>query len=324
MLQQVNSQMKVLVAVALAASVQLSAHAEEQTSPAAESATTAEAIAPKNQVEKKEGESDVDQVITNRKLRAETGAKSKYSFSAALSYSGGTVNSPGADTRPNIATGTAVPAVPALGGSLGAKYRLSQLQTLALDVGIVSRKPFHSDKNKNLRERTTVSNPSLTYQTVYKTGEVQNVSSFSGTVVTDNFFRELGYQYGADFGQTAIYDFGGSKFSMGLSFTAGYNTFDKDDAALRADQTDYSFGFFPFAEYVFSDRLNFRTVFRPFSFEHIRSEPFGNVIRNVYTQSMGIGISVTRDVFLYPNVQFVPQDLRSELTNVGLSANINI
>jgi hypothetical protein len=111
---------------------------------------------------------------------------------------------------------------------------------------------------------------------------------------------------------------------MGLAFTAGINTFDKNDAALQAMQGDYSFGFYPFAEYVFSDRLNLRTVFRPFTFEHIRSEPFGNVIRNVYTQSVGVGVSVTRDIYLYPNVQFVPEDFRSELTNVGLSANINI
>lgn len=324
MLQQMNWQVKVLVAVAMVAAVQTSAQAEEQKTTAAESATTAESVMPKGQVEKKEGESDVDEVITNRKLRAETGAKSKYSFSAALSYSGGTVNSPGADTRPNIATGTATPTVPAMGGSLGAKYKLSQLQSLSVDVGIVSRKPFHNDAKKSLRERTTVSNPSLTYQVVYKAGGIQNVSSVSGTVVTDDFYRELGYQYGADFSQTAIYDFGGSNFSMGLAFTAGVNTFDKNDAALQAMQGDYSFGFYPFAEYVFSDRLNLRTVFRPFTFEHIRSEPFGNVIRNVYTQSVGVGVSVTRDIYLYPNVQFVPEDFRSELTNVGLSANINI
>ena len=40
-------------------------------------------------------------------------------------------------------------------------------------------------------------------------------------------------------------------------------------------------------------------------------------------QSMGIGMAVTRDIYLYPNVQFLPLDMRSDLTNVGMSANIS-
>ena len=36
------------------------------------------------------------------------------------------------------------------------------------------------------------------------------------------------------------------------------------------------------------------------------------------------GVKVTRDIFLYPNVQFVPDQLRSKQTNVALSTNINM
>lgn len=302
----------------------MAAAAQAQSEQANETTTTLENVTAKDAPVKKEGEQDVDEVITNRKLRAETGAKSKFSFSAALGYNGGTVNSPTSDTRPNISSGTATPTVPAMSGSLGVKYKMSALQSLALDVGVTSRKPFHGDDKKSLRDRTTVSNPGLTYQTVYQAAGIQNVSAVSVGLYTDEFYRELGYQSSIGFSQTAIYDFGGSNFAVGMAFDAGYNTFDKNDDAVKSEQSDYSFAFYPFAEYVINDKLNLRTVFRPWIYEHARTEPFGNVIRNVYTQSVGLGISVTRDVYLYPNVQFVPLDLRSELTNVGLSANINI
>jgi len=41
-------------------------------------------------------------------------------------------------------------------------------------------------------------------------------------------------------------------------------------------------------------------------------------------QSVGLGISVTRDIFLYPNIQFIPSDIRSDRTNIAMSASINI
>jgi hypothetical protein len=303
--------------------VSTSAFAETTETPAAETTTKIEDVTPNAPV-KKEGEADVDEVITNRKLRAETGSKNLYSFSAALGYNGGTINNPMSDVRPNISSAVFDPAQPALSGSIGGKYKISALQSLSVDVGVLVRKPFHGDDKKNFRERTTVSNPSLTYQVVYQAAGIQNVTSVSGTWTTDEAYRAIGDVGTIGFGQTAIYDFGGSKFSAGLAFDASYTAFDNNDEALREAQSDYQFGFYPFAELVLNDTLNLRTVFRPFTFQHVRAEPFGNVVRNVNTQSFGLGISVTRDIYLYPNIQFVLEDARAERTNVALSANINI
>lgn len=289
-------------------------------------------VAPKT-VEKKEGEADVDEVITNRKLRAETGSKSLFSFSAALSYSGGSVNAPLSNVRPNIAASTYVPIDPSLSGTVGMKYKLSALQSLSADVGVSTYSPLHGGHGKSFVERTTVANPSLTYQVVYQAAGIQNVTAITGALTTNEKYRQIGDAGGIGFSQTAIYDFGGSNFSAGLAFDTGYTIFDKDSgtietpngpAAIRDMQADYYFGFYPFAEYVFTDSLNLRTVFRPFTFEHARWTPFGDVVRNLNTQSIGLGISVSRDIYLYPNVQFVFDDVRSERTNVGLSANINI
>jgi hypothetical protein len=322
-------QLNALILAAGVLALSTPVHAEETQS--AESTTKMENVAP-NAPEKKAGEADVDEVITNRKLRAETGSKSKYSFSTALSYNGGTIKNPGADVRPNISSSVFVPLQPALAGSLGGKYKISSLQSISADVGLKIYKPFHSDAKKNFRERTTVADPSLTYQVVYQAAGIQNVSSVSLGITTDSAYRDsVGQVGGLSLSQTAIYDFGGSIWSVGLAGEVGYTAYDKDKNELDSDgsplglsQSDYYVAAYPFAEVNISEKLNLRTVFRPWIFEHVRSESFGNIQRAPYTQSVGVGISVTRDIYLYPNVQFAPLNLQADRTNVGMSLNLNI
>lgn len=275
-----------------------------------------------NEVERKEGEVDTDEVITNRKLRAETGAKKKYSFSSSVSYNGGTVEDPLADVRPNITAGAGTQISPRLSASVGMNYRISSLQSLSASVGIGVDKPFHSDKNKSFGERTSVSNPGVSYSVMYKAAGIQNVSSVGLTAFTTDYLRTNGYVAGLDLGQTAIYDFGGSNVSVGLSLSVSASAFDKDGPDL--DQGDFSVGAFPFFEYVINDSLNFRTLVG-FMADHSRTEAdmFTWIPNKVY-QSAGLGISVSRDIYLYPNVQFIPEDVRSDRTNVGISANINL
>lgn len=326
MKMQLNSAL--ILASVLALSTQ--AHAQSETQ-SAETKAKMENVTP-NQPAKKPGEADVDDVITNRKLRAETGSKSKYSFSTALSYNGGTINNPGSASRPNIASTVYVPLRAALSGTIGGKYKISSLQSLSADVGIKIYKPFHKDDKVSFKDRTTVADPSLTYQVVYQAAGIQNVSSITGTVTTDSDVKDQTGQLGTvAFSQTAIYDFGGSAWSVGLAGEAGYNAFNKDKYDVLADgsrmgeqQSDYYLALYPFAEVNISDKLNLRTVFRPWIFEHVRSESFGNIGRAPYTQSIGLGISVSRDLYLYPNVQFAPLNLQADRTNVGLSVNLNI
>jgi hypothetical protein len=271
------------------------------------------------------GEQDADEVITNRKLRAETGSKNKYSFSSALSYNGGTVEKPLAKKRPNIKAAKVTPTNAALGGSIGFKYKLSSLQSLSADFGVGVSSPFHPDK-RSFNDRSYIENPSIGYQILYKTGGVQNVSQFAVTKYTREVpERDTGYDYGFDLTQTMVSDFGGSKFSAGVLMTAGYNTFFKNDTALLADQGNYSLGAYPFMEYVINDRLNLRTISGLWVYDHDRAtKDFWTFNKNKIYQSVGLGISVTRDIYLYPNVQFLPENIRADATNVALTANVNL
>ena len=106
-----------------------------------------------------------------------------------------------------------------------------------------------------------------------------------------------------------------------------YNgTISTKSAQQGLQQTDYFVGLYPFAEYLFNDRYSFRTVFGYFEYEALKGTAFASerIVRQTPYQSMGIGISLTRDIYLYPNIQFVPEDIRSERTNVALSTNINL
>lgn len=96
-------------------------------------------------------------------------------------------------------------------------------------------------------------------------------------------------------------------------------------ADVREDQSDYGFGFEPSLQFQFSDRFALNTTWELWEFEHIRSSPHRDVYqRNKVIQSVGLGISLTRDIYLNPNINFVPDDVRSDRTNVALSADINI
>jgi hypothetical protein len=133
----------------------------------------------------------------------------------------------------------------------------------------------------------------------------------------------------ASAGHTIIFDIPGSNWQPGFAtsiyysaYSDGPNEFDTIGNDDRRD--DYGIGFYPFVEYAFNDMFSFRTVFRPADFTHMRNDDAGTFERSMYTQSLGLGIAVTRDIYLYPNMQFAPENLQPALTNVGLSTSINV
>ena len=265
---------------------------------------------------------DTDEVITNRKLRAETGAKKKYSFSASVSYSGGPVDDPFGDTRPNITSAAGTQIAPRLGGTVGFNYRFNNLNSIFASLGVGVDRPFHDGQGESFGDRTSASNPTVGYQTLYKLFGIQAVTQASATAFTTNYYRSIDQMAGVGATQTLVYDFGGSKFSLGTTFQVAANFFDGRNSFDQ--QADFNIGAFPFFEYVISNSLNFRTLVG-FMADHYRTEDsYMTWNPNTIYQSMGIGISVTRDLFLYPNIQFIPEDIRVTRTNAAISANINL
>jgi len=281
---------------------------------------------------------EADQLITNRRLRASSGSLSKWSAALFFDYSGGSVADPMRADRPNIIAGPENLLLQNLSSSLGIRYRATTKDSFTLSVGAFMSTPFH-DKGarvgqgntpqaealrrsfkKNNRE-LTVSDPSIGYTHLDNFGGWQSVTSTSFTYITNSEQDRAGYNSSFYFGQTFMRDLGNTGFSYGAAVSWTRYFHDKTEQALAKNTV----GLFPAAEYVINDTFNLRTVFGFQYYGQTREQAKDDTWtkRKVY-QSVGLGISVTRDIFLYPNIQFIPSDIRSDLTNIAISANINV
>lgn len=284
-------------------------------------------------VKKEMPKDKVDQLITNRKLRAETGSKSKVSVSTSFAYSGGTINDPGSRNRPNITAGANTALFSSLSGSIAGKYRLGVKDSISAGFGLSIAQPFHEgpdvkqikDSDGNEVRRADIYNPYVTFTHIDRIAGLQSVSKASLTATTPDYKRQVGNLANIELSQIFIKDLGTSGASVGMLFGTGLSVFDKFDAASEANSSDYYVGAYPFFEYVFNDTFNFRTISGVWVYQHMRNESRAlSFSKNKIYQSVGLGISVTRDIYLYPNVQFLPEDINGDLTNVAISANINL
>lgn len=274
---------------------------------------------------------EADQLITNRRLRASSGSLSKWSAALYFDYSGGSVADPLRADRPNIIAGEENLLLQNLSSSIGVRYRATAKDSFSLSVGAFMSTPFHdkgarvNDANregfkKNNRE-LTVSDPSIGYTHLDNFWGWQSVTSTSFTYITNSEQDRAGYNSSFYFGQTFMREVGQTGFSYGAAVSWTRYFFDKPEQGLAKNTV----GLFPAAEYVINDTFNLRTVFGWQYYGQTRAQAKDDTWtkRKVY-QSVGLGISVTRDIFLYPNIQFIPSDIRADRTNIAISANINV
>lgn len=285
-------------------------HAEENQSSTSSNKVKASDLGVKQQEQK-----DIDEEITNARLRASTGSKSKISLQTDFAYSGGTFSEPFGKTRPKLSAGPILPAYTALSGNIAAKYRATDRGSINIGSGIGLTTPGYEGQRSELQD------PYLTHTYVFKVGNVQNVLSSSLTVHSAKDNLDAKNTYSVDFTHTALWSFDGSGWQVGLATSIGqegYSEFSEDNAQAGLN----SIAFYPFTEYAFNDMYSFRTVYRGMTFYSNRDA--ANTYKWIEsTQSMGLGVALTRDLYLYPNIQWVWRDIRADKTNVALSANIN-
>ena len=283
-------------------------------------------------VQGSEGQGDVDQLITNKKLRAETGSKSKVSLTTFFVYNGGTIENVGGKNRPELRGAKGTDATSGIRGQVAGKYRVTDQGALSLGVGVQMLAPFNAplseskiDVKKGKLRRNDVYDPYIDYTYLVKLGGVQSVTSTVATFITTDGRRKYGYVSDFTASQTFIKDVGTTGLSLGLALQGDVYVFDKFTVEAKKESADVELNVYPFLEYVFNDTYNFRTVLGLWEYAHVRSQknPW-TFNKNVMYQSVGVGISLTRDIFLYPNVQFNPEYIRSDRTNVALQANLNV
>lgn len=281
------------------------AQAQDAAMTANESATQSKAKLPKAPPQ------DIDEEITNARLRATTGSKKRLSLQSSLNYNGATINKPLAKLRPELTPGTVSPEPAKLTGSISGKYRVTDYDNLNLGIGVGWLTPTYEG------QRGQVENPYVAYSRVFKAGRFQNVLSASVTKYTadSELNRGLNLSAGTDYMFL-------TSFSTGTTFGTAFSYARYIYKDGRGGIQDF-YGAYPFLEQALTRDLSLRTVYRGFEYYNKHTKP-GAFVHDDPTQSLGLGISVTRDLYLYPNVQWVWADMRSEKTNVALQANINL
>jgi hypothetical protein len=276
---------------------------------------------------------EADKLITNRQMRAEMGSLSNWSSSMFLKYDGGSFAEPLNPIRPNIVRGGDVPALQRFTGEIGVRYRIDALNSLTASTGVNMVTPFHTNIEKSApkaqrdsfddnAQRLDIQNPFLRYVHVNKFFGLQSASTVEYGITTDPQLKnEIGIEGYLTLSEKLMYDVGQTGLTLGTSFAGTFY----DLAADRiAGATSKLVGFYPQAEYVINDVFNLRTVVGLSVWENLAGQDSGEFTKRKVYQSVGLGISVTRDIFLYPNFQFIPSNMNSEVTNFAFNANINL
>src|SRR5690348_7560791 len=68
---------------------------------------------------------EIDQLITNKSLRALSGSKSRWSFGSTFTYNGGALSKPLSENRPNIAEASAITDKSELSGQVSGKFNIN-------------------------------------------------------------------------------------------------------------------------------------------------------------------------------------------------------
>lgn len=289
-----------------------------------ETATKLKDVAPKAKKDT-QGKGDLDEEITNARMRAESGSKSKFSLSVSAGYSGGSIKKPLAVERPNLLGNAETETATELSGDASLRYRFDKNYSATFGAGFSVYTPLQGDVSREERQGD-VSNPGLGFSRAGKIGPFQAISSIGYTYGTARSYRDIELNHMVDVGQNMLYTFERIPLTLGTA-VAFITPIYGDKVGNLNRQTQFSAAVYPYAEYAFSDKYSLRTVFGYMNFWHRRTRDDAtlfNMEKRPSYQSVGVGVSLTRDIYLYPNIQFLPTEMEAEKTNVALSATINV
>lgn len=276
---------------------------------------------------------DIDQEITNAKLRADSGSKSKFSMSTTANYRGGSVSRPFGAERPDLSGLPDNQVDTSLDGSMKVRFRPNKNSSLSLGVALGVKTPFQGDINES-QNQLNWGDPTLGYNRTFAAIGMQNSWNVyaSGGTSKESKGVDRDASFATDY--TLMKKF--ERLSVGttasvwwdvLSTEPGENSRWRQRAGMEKVDKRVMWGttFSPTLEYQISEKFTFRALFAYFRWKHLYGDGENwRLLRIKEYNSVGLGISVIRDVYLYPNVQFLPRDAKMANTNVGLSATLNV
>lgn len=280
---------------------------------------------------------EADELITNKRIRAESGSTSKYSIAVEFDYNGGSVRKPLHTDRPNISEGAELTSYSGVEGNVSGKININKVDSLFLGMGLRAVTPFSKQVPEGAGQRLNAADPYIIYQRISRFGDIQSMFNIGPTLDTAQDIRATGTLGNVQMIETLAYDFGGSRITVGGEVIVTYRFFNRgindvctveeglEDTPCGDYQSDYSAGINPFFEYEIDDNISFRTVLGLLMYDHARPEERALTMdRNLVYQSVGFGISMLRDFYLFPYIQFLPADIRADRTNVAVNTVFNL
>jgi hypothetical protein len=274
---------------------------------------------------------DLDTQVHDIKLRTTSGAKSKYSSSLNMVYSGASLSEPFGDKRPNIAEGRR-PSPVSLSGNVAIRYRKNIHESFTVGTGISRERPFHAREHG---EQLEVNTPHLGYNNTYALDDTQISSSFRLYITTLDYARAVGEVGTLGYSLSTMNKLGQSRFSGGVSAILSYTAYDtskgeidmgpgQPKANIQTMQTDYGFSLTPSLQYAISDRFNLTSSLSLLNYYHYRSESPTDFAKQDISATLGAGYAIYRDFYLSPYFSFMPNKMLSDKTSVNLMASINL
>jgi len=276
---------------------------------------------------------DIDQEITNAKLRADSGSKSKFSVSTTANYRGGSVSRPFGMDRPDLSGLPDNQVDTSLDGSVRMRYRPDKNTNYSVGITLGVKTPFHGDMNEN-ENQLNVGDPMIGRNRTFAAWGLQNSWNLLASVGTSDEAKNIDRVGSVATDYTLMKKF--DRLSLGATASVWYDILSSEPGEhprwrqragmQKVDRrTQWGGTFSPTVEYQISDKLTFRALFAYFRWKHLYGDNENwRMLRIKEYNSVGVGVALIRDVYLYPNVQFLPRDAKMDNTNVGLSATLNV
>lgn len=284
---------------------------------------------------------DIDNEITDARMRAALGSKSRFSFKSSFVYQGGSVDDPLSRVRPNYEASAKMQDMASIKGEVGLNARVGDRDNITIGTGIKIVDPLHGDMTKPATDtrrkdeatlsRYQVATPSISWSRGYRAFDAQMMTHVGYRHATEEDAVNLMKSFGTFvFGHTILGNFAAPRWTGGATFVLGrvFYTGDVTDPFLsgmiasgRMKRPELFTVLIPSIQYSMNSRYSVRSeLFLNF----MRYTGYDEMVQIEPSQSLGLGISITRDIFIYPNIQFTPKDVRSDRTNVAVNANINL
>ncbi len=263
---------------------------------------------------------DLDTEIEDAKLRTSSGSKSQWSGSFNMNYAGASLTKPFDDERPQIGNFSVRDPVSAA-GNFGVRYRLDKNKSLYFAGGYYRARPFNGGDSQSQDE---ISTPQISLNNTFAWNDTQIGSSASIYITTIDSSKAIGEVATVGYNLSALRYIGKTKIYGGVNFYVWYTNYTAGSDEFREFQIDYGTSLGPQIQYNLNEKLSVYTAISLLNFYHYNARREFDFSKGSLTQTVGIGWSILRDVYVSPYFGFKPDNISNDTIAVNFIISLNL